>query len=87
MSFIGKAISNVGKAIGIIPKTPALPAVASTPATMVPTANSLDASAQMDAQAVAAARAMQGGKTSTMLTGGMGEDETKLNTSKVLLGS
>jgi hypothetical protein len=26
------------------------------------------------------------GRTSTMLTGGAGEDETKLNTSKVLLG-
>lgn len=87
MSFIGKAINSVGKAIGIIPKTPVLPAITNNPATMAPAASSLDTSASMDAQAQAQARAMQGGKTSTMLTGGAGEDETKLNTSKVLLGS
>lgn len=34
----------------------------------------------------AVAAVTSGGRTSTMLTGGMGEDETKLNTSKILLG-
>lgn len=82
MSFIGKAIKGIGQAIGLIPETPKLPALPP-----VPLMSQTDTAAAADASAARMAAAMQGGRTSTMLTGGMGEDEAKLNTSKVLLGS
>lgn len=82
MSFIGKAVRGIGQAIGLIPETPKLPYVPPAPAL-----SQADTSASADAAAARMAAAMQGGRTSTMLTGGAGEDEAKLNTSKVLLGS
>lgn len=82
MSFVGKAIRGIGQAVGLIPKTPSPPAV--MPA---PVMSAADTTAAQDAAAAKQAAAMQGGRTSTMLTGGAGEDEAKLQTSKVLLGS
>lgn len=84
MSFVGKAIAGIGKAVGLIPKAPEAPNVpAMLPA---PTMSSADVSAKTDAAAQQAAASQMRGFTSTMLTGSQGEDETKLNTSKVLLG-
>lgn len=45
-----------------------------------------NSSAQTNAAAQSQLQSMLGGRTSTMLTGGAGEDEAKLKTSKVLLG-
>lgn len=82
MSFVGKAISAVGKAVGLIPKTPKFPSLPSVPGMSdAATAAATDAAAQSRLAAAAL-----GGRTSTMLTGGAGEDETALKTSKILLG-
>lgn len=85
MSFVGKAVSNVvsgvGKALGLLPDSPRLPGV--MPA---PTLSNPDNSAATDKASQDQAARMTRGRTSTMLTGGAGEDEDKLNTSKVLLG-
>ena len=83
MSFIGKAITGIGQALGLVSNSSAAPAPL-TPATTAPTvANS---STQLDDAALAQAKSMQGGRTSTMLTGGAGETEDQKYTSKVLLG-
>lgn len=82
MSFIGSAIKSIGQAIGLVPDD-ASPAPI-TAATTAPTvANS---STQLDDAALAQAKSMQGGRTSTLLTGGAGETEDQKYTSKVLLG-
>jgi hypothetical protein len=79
MSFIGKAVRSIGRALGIVPKkkdsTP-------PPAPDAPTLKDIEAEATRRQLA-----ALMGGKTSTMLTGGDGEEQDKLKTSKVLLGS
>lgn len=78
MSFVGKWIGGLAKDLGLV-DTPAAPA----PAPVTPTvANS---SADLDTAAQTQAAAMAGGKTSTLLNGSQGVDDTK-NTSKVLLG-
>ena len=82
MSFIGNAIRGIGQAIGLIPDTPSMP----TYVPVAPSSSNADTSAAMDTAAQQQAATMTRGRTSTMLTGGAGEDETKLNTSKVLLG-
>lgn len=83
MSFIGSAVKSIGQAIGIVPQDPK-PLPINTPTTTAPTlANTADTT---NAAEVAQAQAVSRGRTSTMLTGSMGEDETKLNTSKILLG-
>ena len=79
MSFIGKAVRSVGRALGLVPSKKA-----STP----PPAP--DAPTMKDVEAEATRRqlaALMGGRTSTILTGGDGEEQDKLKTSKVLLGS
>ena len=81
MSFVGKAIKGIGQAIGLIPDTPSMPAL--PPA---PMASQADTSALMDSAAQQQAANMTRGRTSTLLTDGTGEDEAKLNTTKVLLG-
>ena len=81
MSFIGSAIRGIGQAIGLIPDTPSMPAIP-----VAPSSSNADTSAAMDSAAQQQAATMTRGRTSTMLMGGAGEDETKLNTSKVLLG-
>jgi hypothetical protein len=79
MSFIGKAVRSVGRALGLVPsKKESMP----PPAPNAPTAKDIEAEATQRQLA-----AMMGGKTSTMLTGGDGEEQDKLKTSKVLLGS
>lgn len=87
MSFVGKAIRGIGKAVGLIPKTPKMPAMlpAPTAAALGDPMAAPTGAPGMDsgAQAVAALSS----RTSTLLTGGTGEDRTKLNTSRVLLGS
>lgn len=86
MSFIGKAIRGIGQAIGLIPDSPSLPSI-SGGAYSTPMASNADTSAAMDTAAQQQqTAALARGRTSTLLTGGTGEDETKLNTSKVLLG-
>lgn len=82
MSFIGKAIGGLGKALGIIPKAPQAPALMPPPPTISNpvTAPDLDAAAQMQAAS------MGRGRTSTMLTGGDGDLLDPTKTSKVLLG-
>ena len=83
MSFIGSAVKSIGQAIGIVPEDPK-PLPINTPTTTAPTlANTADTT---NAAEVAQAQSVSRGRTSTMLTGSMGEDETKLNTSKILLG-
>lgn len=82
MSFVGKAIGGIGKALGIIPDAPSAPALPPPPPTTSDPATSPD----LDAAAQDAARRMAGGKTSTMLTGGDGDTEDQKYTSKVLLG-
>lgn len=84
MSFIGKAIRGIGQAIGLIPDTPSVPTMAGGFA--APMASNADTSAAMDTAAQQQAANVMRGRTSTLLTGGAGEDEKKLNTSKVLLG-
>jgi len=82
MSFIGNAVKGLGQAIGLVPQDASPAPIA--PATTAPTvANS---SSDLDAAALAQAKAMQGGRTSTLLTGGTGETEDQKYTSKVLLG-
>ena len=81
MSFVGKAISGIGQALGLTPKPPS--PVYIPPA---PMASSVDTSAQMDAAAQDAAMKVSRGRTSTMLTGGDGETEDQKYSSKVLLG-
>ena len=81
MSFVGKWIGKIAKGLGLVdsPKAPP-PAL---PPPRAPTAsnsqNELDLAAQRQAAALA------GGRTSTMLNGAMGVDDSK-NTSKILLG-
>ena len=76
MGFIFKPLA---KMLGIMPDAPAAPP-APPPA---PTAqNSQDA---LDQAARQQAMASMGGRTSTMINGSMGVDDTK-NTSKILLG-
>lgn len=82
MSFIGKAIRGIGQAIGLIPDSPSVPTVGSA----APMASQPNASAAMDTAAQQQVASVAGGRTSTLLTGGAGEDEKKLITSKVLLG-
>lgn len=76
MSFVGKWIGGLAKDLGLV-DTPSAPQAA--PA--APTAASTD----LDVAAQTAAASMQGGRTSTLLNGAEGVDDTK-NTSKVLLG-
>jgi hypothetical protein len=86
MSFIGKAVGSVAKAIGLVPDAPQVvaPPEAAAPAPPAPTvANS---TVDLDAAAQEQARRMGAGRTSTMLTGGAGLEEDKTKTSKVLLG-
>lgn len=83
MSFVGKAISGLGKAIGLIPKAPPMPVLPPPPA---PVAAQPDTTQKMDEAAQQAAASVQRGRTSTMLTGGEGVKEDVKNTSKVLLG-
>lgn len=78
MSFVGKWIGGLAKDLGLV-DTPAAPIAAPAAPTM---ANS---NTDMDVAAQTAARSMQGGKTSTLLNGAEGVDDTK-NTSKILLG-
>lgn len=77
MSFVGKIFKGVGRALGLIPKTPKVPEAPQAP-TMA------DVGAETTQRQLAA---LMGGRTSTLFTGGSGEDEEKLKTSKVLLGS
>lgn len=81
MSFIGKAVGKIAQVVGLAPKPPQMPALP-----MPPVMSAADTSAATDAAAQKQAAAMMGGRTSTILTGGMGEDENLLKTSKVLLG-
>ena len=85
MSFVGKAIRGIGQAIGLIPDAPSLPTMAGG-SYAAPMASNADTSSAMDTAAQQQAARMMRGRTSTLLTGGMGEDEKKLITSKVLLG-
>lgn len=87
MSFVGKAISGLAKAVGLMPKNPA-PSVASLPPIIAapPSTTNPQTQPDLDAQQQQMAASVSRGRTSTMLTGGSGEDETKLNTSKMLLG-
>jgi len=78
MSFVGKWIGGLAKDLGLV-DTPGAPQAAPAAPT---TANS---STDLDLAAQTAAASMQGGKTSTLLNGSQGVDDTK-NTSKVLLG-
>ena len=82
MSFIGKAIGGIGKAIGLIPQAPQAPVMPPPPPTTTnpTTAPDLDVAAQQQAASMAR------GKTSTMLTGGDGDPLDPTKTSKVLLG-
>ena len=84
MSFVGKAIRGIGQAIGLIPDAPSVPTMAGGFA--APMASNAATSSAMDTAAQDQAARMMRGRTSTLLTGGAGEDENKLNTSKVLLG-
>jgi hypothetical protein len=79
MSFIGKAVRSIGRALGIVPSKKA-----STPPPTPNAPTAKDIEAEVTQRQLAA---MMGGKTSTMLTGGDGEEQDKLKTSKVLLGS
>jgi len=85
MSFVGKAISGIAKAIGLAPKTPSIPALPPI-AMAAPAVTNPQTQPDLDLAAQQMAANVSRGRTSTMLTGGAGEDETKLNTSKVLLG-
>lgn len=78
MAFIAKAIGGVAKAFGLVKKfsAPAAPPVA-------PTVD--NSAAQLDAAAQAQAAAMAGGRSSTILNGADGIDDTK-KTSRILLG-
>jgi hypothetical protein len=78
MSFIGKAIRSVGRAIGLIPSKKA-----STPPPAPDAPTMKDVNEETTKRQLAA---MMGGRTSTILTGGDGEEQDKLKTSKVLLG-
>lgn len=79
MSFVGKAVSGIGKIFGMVPKAPQMP--------MLPPAPTVDNSAaKLDEAAQLAAAGVQRGRTSTMLTGGAGVNEDPRNTSKILLG-
>lgn len=76
MSFVFKAVSNL---LGLTPKAPDAPPPPPPAPTMQNSAEQLDQAAR--AQAIAS----QGGRTSTLINGAMGVDDTK-NTSKILLG-
>jgi len=78
MSFIGKAVRSIGRAIGLVPSKKA-----STPPPAPDAPTMKDVGAETTKAALAA---MMGGRTSTILTGGDGEEQDKLKTSKVLLG-
>ena len=78
MSFIGKWIGGLAKDLGLV-ETPAAPIAAP----QAPTVS--NSSADLDLAAQKQAAAMSGGRTSTMLNGADGVDDTK-NTSKILLG-
>jgi hypothetical protein len=79
MSFIGKAVRSIGRALGIVPKkkdsTP-------PPAPEAPRLKDVEDEATRRQLA-----ALMGGRRSTLLTGPEGEDQDKLKTSRVLLGS
>lgn len=79
MSFIGKAIRSVGRALGLVPSKKAS---TPPPAPDAPTMKNVGEDATK-----AALAALAGGRTSTILTGGDGEEQDKLKTSKVLLGN
>lgn len=87
MSFVGKAVSSVVKAIGSIfsPPQPQAPMLL-PPAQVAPAQSQADTSAAMDKAAQTQAAAVSNGKTSTMLTGGAGETEDQKYSSKILLG-
>lgn len=83
MSFIGSAVKQIGKALGISP--PGQPMfIQQAPLPTAPSTS--NNSADLDAAAMVQQRAMLGGRTSTMLNGGAGFEENTKNTSKVLLG-
>lgn len=79
MSFISNAVKGLGQGFGLLPddptplQAPAVPTMANTDSTL-------------DDAALAQAKALQRGRTSTMLTGGEGTLEDQKYTSKVLLG-
>ena len=79
MSFISNAVKGLGQGLGLLPSDPS-PLAAPVAPTM---ANS---DATLDDAALAQAKAMQRGRTSTMLTGGAGTLEDQKYTSKILLG-
>lgn len=82
-SALSSGFSGVGKLIGkafggMMPEAPSVPQM--TAPTAANSAVDLDIAAQK------AAASMSRGRTSTMLTGGQGEDESLLKTSRTLLG-
>lgn len=79
MSFIGKAVRSIGRAIGIIPSKKA-----STPPSAPPAPTAKDIDAEVTQRQLAA---LMGGRRSTILTGPEGEDQDELKTSKILLGT
>lgn len=79
MSFIGKAVRSIGRALGLVPSKKA-----STPPPAPDAPTMKDVGAETTQRQLAA---LMGGRTSTILTGGDGEEQDKLKTSKVLLGS
>jgi hypothetical protein len=79
MSFVGKAIRSIGRAIGILPSKKAS---TPPPAPEAPTAKDIEAETTQRQLA-----ALMGGRRSTILTGPEGEEQDKLKTSKILLGS
>ena len=85
MSFISNAVKGLGQGFGLLPDdpTPALGLTQDAPLT-VPTAG--NSSSTLDDAALSQAKALQRGRTSTMLTGGEGTLEDQKYTSKVLLG-
>ena len=79
----GLAGAASGAALGGMAES-ALNPITMPEAPTAPTA--ANSSAQLDAAAREQAMRMQRGRASTVLTGGRGEDETRLRTSNVLLG-
>ena len=85
MSFISKAVKGVGQGLGLLPEeaTSAIGLTQDKPLTAPTVDNS---SSALDEAALNQAKALQRGRTSTMLTGGEGTLEDQKYTSKVLLG-
>lgn len=79
MSFISSAVKGLGQGLGLLPGDP----VPFAPLQAPTVANS---NATLDDAALAQAKAMQRGRTSTMLTGGAGTLDDQKYTSKILLG-